>query len=216
MSGPLTWILIIIVVLVLIAVVVGLVSASRKRRETAHRERAEELRDHAATQATDLQQHDARAKETEARAAQAKAEAERKQAEAERLEAEAADRRRAAEDHREQHHETLREADELDPDVDTRHEEYHGPEGVHSPDQDRTPEAVQHHDQAGGHAAAATPHRGTSGAPADGTADGNLDGTDDGTGAHVREADSTRTVTHPDGSTEHVQDPDAPEGTHRT
>ena len=190
MSGALIWVIVIVVVLVLIAVVVGIVSMARKRRETAHRERAGELREHAATQATGLQQHDARAKETEARAAQAKAEAERKQAEAPRLEAEAQDRRRAADEHREQHHETLREADELDPDVDTDHEEYRGPDGVQSVDQDRVPESSQHHDQGGEHAAATT-HTGTD------------------------EAEPTRTVTHPDGRTESVQDPDRTEGSHR-
>ncbi|NUS51136.1 MAG: hypothetical protein HOQ22_08890, partial [Nocardioidaceae bacterium] len=39
-------------------------------------------------------------------------------AEAERLEAEAGDRRSTAETYREQHQETVRQADELDPDVD--------------------------------------------------------------------------------------------------
>jgi hypothetical protein len=191
MSGALIWVIVVVVVLVLIAVIVGIVSMSRKRREAAHRERAEELREHAATQATGLQQHDARAKETEARAAQAKAEAERKQAEAQRLEAEAEERRRAADEHREQHHETLREADEVDPDVDTRHDEYRGPDGVQSVDQDRVPERSHAQDEVGEHPAA-TPHAGT-----------------------ADEADQTRTVTHPDGSTESVQDPDRTEGTHR-
>lgn len=196
MSGPLIWILIIVIVLVLIGVVFALVSTTRKRRETAHREHAGELREQAAAQATGLQQREAQAKETEARAAQARAEAERKQAEAQRLEAEAAERQRHAEGYREEHHETLRKADELDPDVDTSHEEYSGPESVQSVDQDRVPEGSQHDHV--GERPAATPRTGT------GTGTGTAD-----------EVDENRTVTHPDGSTESVQDPETQTGTHR-
>ncbi len=73
-----------------------------------------------------MQQREAHAKETEAKAAEARAEADRKQAEAERLEAEATERQHAAEGYREQHADHLRQADELDPDVDTKQRRLRG------------------------------------------------------------------------------------------
>ena len=108
-----------IAVAVIAAVVVIAVIAMLAKRKKAERDRAQahELREHAAEKVTEVQRHDAIAKETEAKAAQARAEAERKEAEAHRLEAEAMDKQRVASGHREEHQEHLRKADELDPDV---------------------------------------------------------------------------------------------------
>jgi hypothetical protein len=92
----------------------------KTKRDERNRVRAAELREQAAAQASGLQQHEARAKETEAKAAAARAEAERKAAEAERLEAEAKDRASTAEEARRRHEESLRQADELDPDARAR------------------------------------------------------------------------------------------------
>ena len=114
-----TW-LWIVIALVLLAVVVAAVMMGRRKKAEHDRTRAHELREQAAAQATGVQQHEARAKETAAQAEQARAEAQRKAAEAERLEAEARDREATAAEVREKHEDHLRRADELDPDVDHR------------------------------------------------------------------------------------------------
>ena len=108
----------IVVAVVVIAVLVALLAmgANKKKRER-DRTRADELRQQAAAQATGVEQREAQVRETQAAAERARAEAEQKKAEAVRLEAEAADRRSTAEDFRDRHETTLREADELDPDV---------------------------------------------------------------------------------------------------
>ncbi|MGH3477978.1 MAG: hypothetical protein ACRDQD_14195, partial [Nocardioidaceae bacterium] len=90
-------------------------------RTDQNRVRAAELREQANAQATGVQQREAAARETEAKAAQARAEADRKAAEAERLEAEARDRETTAAGYREHREDSLRRADELDPDVDHKH-----------------------------------------------------------------------------------------------
>jgi len=119
------WLIVAIVVIALIAAL--LVVASRKKKER-DRVQAGELREQAAAQATGVQKRQAHAKETEAEAAAARAEADRKQAEAERLGAEAEERRRVANSESKQHEEHLRRADELDPDVNTRSNDYDGPD----------------------------------------------------------------------------------------
>jgi membrane protein involved in colicin uptake len=101
--------------------------AARKRKVEGNRQRAGALREEARESAPSLQKREAHARETEAEAAAARAEAERKQAEAQRLAAEAEERRNAAAAHRDEHEERLRRADELDPDVDTRNDDYTGP-----------------------------------------------------------------------------------------
>ena len=125
-----SWVIWVIVAIVVIAALAAVIAASRKKKQEHNRTRAAELREQAAAQASGVAQREAHAKETEAKAAAARAEADRKQAEAERLQAEAQDRQRTAEGYREQHAENLRQADELDPDVNTKRDDYTGPEGV--------------------------------------------------------------------------------------
>ena len=161
MPSWLIWVIIAIIVIAILAAV--LVAGNRKKKER-DRDRAVELREQAAAQASGLQQRQAQARETEAEAAAARAEADRKQAQAERLEAQAQDRQRAADAAREEHSEHLRRADEVDPDVDTKHDEYVAPDATQPT-----------HATAGGEPT-------------------------------TREAQPT-TVTHPDGSTEAVNDP---------
>ena len=87
----------------------------------------------------------AAARETEAEAAAARAEAERRQAQADRLEAEAADRHRAATDVRDEHQGRLQQADELDPDVNTKSKDYTGPDTAATINA-RAAERDDHHD----------------------------------------------------------------------
>ena len=107
----------VVVAVVVIAIIAAVAAAANKRKKAHNRERAAEIREYATTQATKLEKHEARARETEAAAAASRAEAERKAAEAQRLEAEAAERQHVAAAHRDEHQEQLRRADELDPDV---------------------------------------------------------------------------------------------------
>lgn len=165
-----SWLIWVIIAIIVIAVLAAVLVAGNRKKKERDRERAVELREQAAAQASGLQQRQAQARETEAEAAAARAEAERKQAQAERLEAQAQDRQRAAEAAREEHSEHLRRADEVDPDVDTKHDEYVAPDAHET------------------HATGGT------------------------TGGHVAGEPTTReaqptTVTHPDGSTEAVNDP---------
>ena len=192
-----SWVVWVIVAIVVIAVIAAVVAASSKKKQERNRTRAGELREQAAAQAAGVAQREAHAKETEAHAAQARAEADRKRAEADRLEAEARDRQQTAEGYRDQHAENLRQADELDPDVDTRREDYTGPEGLaeherdtHRSDVDETGTGTHRH--------------------AGDVADHETD--------TEHSAEKTTTVTHPDGSTETVSAPDANTtdgGTHR-
>jgi hypothetical protein len=120
-TATLIWI--VVAVVVVVAAVVAAVALGRRQRVNRDRTRAEELRQQADSQASGLARHTALADETEASAAAARAEAERKQAEAARLEAEANDRRSTLEEHRSMHEETLRRADEIDPDAEAPAEE---------------------------------------------------------------------------------------------
>ena len=175
-----SWLIWVIVAIIVIAVIAAVVAASTKRKQQQHRTRAGELREQAAAQATGLQQREAHARETEARAAEARAEADRKQAEAERLAAEARDRHETAAGYRDQHAENLRRADELDPDVDTRRDDYEPPAAAAGSEAGTT-DGHRVHDGLGGETTSEHSH------------EHSHEHTDDGT-----------TVTHPDGSTETV------------
>ena len=93
-TGSLT--MIIVVAVVILAAIAFAVMASRNKKKQRDRERAAELREQAAAQASGVQQHETGAREAQAAAEQARAEAERRKAEADRLEAEASERARAA------------------------------------------------------------------------------------------------------------------------
>ena len=179
-----SWLIWVIVAIIVIAVIAAVVAASTKRKREQNRTRAGELREQAAAQATGLQQREAHARETEARAAEARAEAERKQAEADRLEAEARDRHETAAGYRDQHEENLRRADELDPDVDTRSEDYTAPETAGTTT--GATEGDRVHDRLGGTTGSTEPTAHTEQA------------------RHAGAVDDGTTVTHPDGSTETV------------
>lgn len=182
-----SWLIWVIVAIIVIAVIAAVVAASTKRKQEKNRTRAGELREQAAAQATGLQQREAHARETEARAAEAHAEADRKQAEAERLEAEARDRHETAAGYRDQHAENLRRADELDPDVDTRRDDYEPSAATADTENAGTTDGHRVHDRLGGETTETTE-------AAPGHAhEVTHEHTDDGT-----------TVTHPDGSTETV------------
>jgi flagellar biosynthesis GTPase FlhF len=143
------WVTWLIVAVIAVAIVAAIAMAAARRKKEANRVRASELRERAAVQTTEVQKREAHARETEAEAAAARAEADRKQAEAQRLAAEAEDRRRSAETQREEHERHLREADELDPDVNTRSEDYTGPSlhsGTRSVSSTRTPDTGDGHD----------------------------------------------------------------------
>ena len=182
-----SWLIWVIVAIIVIAVIAAVVAASTKRKQQQRRTRAGELREQAAAQATGLQQREAHARETEARAAEAHAEAERKQAEAERLEAEARHRHETAAGHRDQHAENLRRADELDPDVDTRRDDYEPSAATADTETAGTTDGHRVHDRLGGETTETT-----EAAPGH-AREVTHEHTDDGT-----------TVTHPDGSTETV------------
>jgi type II secretory pathway pseudopilin PulG len=176
MSSWLIWVIVAIIVIAVIAAVIAAVAAANKRKQENNRNRAGELREQAAAQATGLQQREAHARETEARAAQARAEADRKQAEADRLEAEAADRHGTADSYRQEHEEHLRRADELDPDVDTSRDDYVPPTAGEA--------------RGGTHAGERTNETGVGGETLHETPSAQ---------------EQPTTVTHPDGSTEAVE-----------
>jgi hypothetical protein len=108
-SGQLMWIIIVVVVALAI---VGLVAFfGRKRKLKADRGRAVEMRQEAETD-------ELGAREGEAKAARAEADARQAEVDAERLRREARDGQEEARSVREASQERVREADELDPDVD--------------------------------------------------------------------------------------------------
>ena len=198
-----SWLIWVIVAIIVIAVIAAVVAASTKRKKQQNRTRAGELREQAAAQATGLQQREAHARETEARAAEARAEAERKQAEADRLEAEARDRHETAAGYRDQQAENLRRADELDPDVDTRGDDYTGPEtaGTTTGTTAGATEGDRVHDRLGGTSepTAHTEHADTEQRSSTPEHNGHAE-----QARHAGPADDGTTVTHPDGSTETV------------
>ena len=118
------WWIWVIVAVVVILVIAALLTVGRNTKRSRDRSRADTMREEAAVRAPELRQREAHARETEAEAAAARAEADRRQAEAERLEAQAEDRHRHAGELRGEHEEHLRRADEVDPDVDTKRDDY--------------------------------------------------------------------------------------------
>ena len=112
-----TW-LIWVMVTVVVVVVIGLVvSMASKRRTEQHRAHAEELRAEASQHATALT-------ESQRSAEEARAEAELAQAEAERARERAAAAEQGHQVEQAQYEDKLREADRVDPEVNTRSEDY--------------------------------------------------------------------------------------------
>ncbi|MDE9364636.1 hypothetical protein PZ938_03380 [Luteipulveratus sp. YIM 133132] len=109
----------IIAAVVLIALVLLILPMMRRRRADAHRAQAADLREQAQGQARTVQEKEADAQRASAQARETRAEADRKNAEAQKLESEAARRQEAADTERSSYHDQLREADRVDPDVDT-------------------------------------------------------------------------------------------------
>ena len=143
------WLIWVIVALVVLAVIAAIVMAAGTKKKERDRVEASRLREEAAARGPELQKREAAARETEAEAAAARAEAERRQAQADRLEAEAADRHRAATDVRDEHQGRLQQADELDPDVNTKSEDYTGPDTAATVSA-RAAERDDHHDDGQG------------------------------------------------------------------
>lgn len=107
-SGQLVGIIVgIVVVLAIVAVAIFL---SRKRKVTANRNKAAEIRENAKAD-------EFTAREGEAKAARAEADAKQAEVDAQRLRKEALGRQQEAESARAGSQEQLRKADELDPDV---------------------------------------------------------------------------------------------------
>jgi hypothetical protein len=144
-----SWIIWVVIAIVVIAILAAIVLAGGKKKKERDREHAGELRDQAAARAPELKKTEAHARETEAQAAAARAEADRKQAEADRLEAEATNRHQSAAEIRDEHQEHLRKADELDPDVNTKSEDYTGPDTAATVSA-RAAERDDHHDDGQG------------------------------------------------------------------
>lgn len=122
--GTTEWIIVLVVVLVVAALVAWLVTQQRKKKQHEH---AEHLRHEA-------QQHATEIPETQVRAKEAEAQAERARLEAERAERQARDAQVAATQQQAVHEDRLRTADEVDPRVDTRSDEYRPGAGTHDPD----------------------------------------------------------------------------------
>lgn len=119
-SSTVIWVLVAIVVaLVVIAGAVALFRWGSERKVDRNRSRAGELREQAAATQEGIRRHQAEADEAAAKAREVRAEADRKRAEAQQLEADAKQKRSTLHEHVERRNETLREADELDPDVQT-------------------------------------------------------------------------------------------------
>lgn len=107
-TGQLMWIIFVVVALVVVGLVVFF---GRQRKLKADRRRAVEMRQESETD-------ELGAREGEAKAARAEADAQQAEVDAERLRREARDGQADARTVREASQERVREADELDPDVD--------------------------------------------------------------------------------------------------
>lgn len=136
----------VVVLLVLIGIVVAILAARKRQRTEHERREAESLREQAATHAPEVRQREQVAQAAQAEAQAAREEAELQREQAQRLEEQARERQSAAEEIRDEHHDHLRRADELDPTVDTSHEDYDGPDGVHSSADGAEPTTVTHPD----------------------------------------------------------------------
>jgi FtsZ-interacting cell division protein ZipA len=111
------WLIWVIVAVIVVIAIVAIVMAANKKRTEQHRTQAEELRTEASTQAGGLTESQRSAEEARAQAELAKAEADR-----------AAERAAAAEQGHQVEQATyedkLREADRVDPDVNTKSADY--------------------------------------------------------------------------------------------
>lgn len=122
MGSTVSWIIVVIVVIVVIALIAMMLN---KRKAEQNRAQAEGLRSEARGQTADVHESHLRAQEAEA-------DAERRRVEAERAEQQAAQARQGAQVDQAQHEDQLREADRLDPDVDTRSADYQPDTGIGS------------------------------------------------------------------------------------
>ena len=111
------WVIISLIILAVVAAVALIAIAMKRKKDQAARERASELRSEAAQTASTTQEQEARARE-------ASAEAERVRAQADKLDARAEQERTSYDMTRAQQEDALREADQLDPDVDHSSPEY--------------------------------------------------------------------------------------------
>ena len=110
-------VLIVVAVLVLLAVIAFVVARSRKKTRQHQAAEASRLRQEA-------QQHAATIPESQVRAKEAEVQAERARLEAERAEQQAREAHVAATQQEAEHEARIREADRLDPHVDTRSQDY--------------------------------------------------------------------------------------------
>ena len=111
------WVIIILIILAVVLAAALIWSAMQRKKDRVARERASELRSDAASTAAAKQ-------EQEARARAAQAEADRVRAEADKLEVRAQEERTAFDMTRAHQEHALREADQIDPDVDHRAPDY--------------------------------------------------------------------------------------------
>ena len=207
-----TWVWIVIAVVVVLAVVALLAAAANKKKAERRRVEAEQIRTDAHAQSTGVIEAERQAREAEREAARARAEAER-------AEQQAAEAARARDMEHATHEDRIREADRIDPDVDTRSPDY-----VPST-QPGTAEPGQRFDTQTGEpldgAVDADPtHRtGETAAPATGTPTGTPTGSHAGTptGSHAgtpEGAEPARHVDHPDAQATNGTAPNAePYGT---
>jgi uncharacterized coiled-coil DUF342 family protein len=112
-----TWLIWVIVIVVVVLVIAAAVSFTGRRRTGIRRERAEELRQEASTQAAGLTESHRQAEELRAKADLA-------QAEAERAQARAATAEQGHQVEQAGYEDKLREADHLDPEVDDKAGDY--------------------------------------------------------------------------------------------
>ncbi len=125
-TSDIVWLVVaVLVVLAVAALVVAMMRARKAKQAERDRLHAEHLRREAAAHAGGVAQTQVQALESEARAKRARAEAER-------AEAEAAEARQALEMEQAKNEDRLREADRIDPEVDTRAKDYQP--GTTSPD----------------------------------------------------------------------------------
>jgi uncharacterized protein HemX len=117
-TSDIVWL--VVAILVVLAVIALLVAMMRKRKEKkaeSDRLHAQQLRREAATHAGGIAQSQVQARESEARAMRARLEAER-------AEAEAAEAQQALDMEQAKREDRLREADRIDPSVDTTAKDY--------------------------------------------------------------------------------------------
>jgi FtsZ-interacting cell division protein ZipA len=112
-----TWLIWVIVIVVVVLAVVAIVSMTSKRRTEQHRTRADELRAEASAKAGGLTESQRAADEAEAKAELA-------EAEAQRAREQAASAEQSHQVEQASYEDKLREADRLDPDVNTGSKEY--------------------------------------------------------------------------------------------